>query len=85
MEQKLNNGKSYIEHGHLEHGHDRNNNSGGSRRSGATIWLVIGVVVLIILLILWLTIADLWGDTDVAAQLVTSAAHTGAIPLSSLL
>lgn len=84
MEQKLNNGKAYIEHGHLEHGHDRTS-SGGSGKSGVTIWLVIGVVVLIILLVLWLTIADLWGDTDVAAQLVTSAAHTGAIPLLSLL
>ncbi len=30
-------------------------------------WLVIGALVLIALLIVWLTIADLWGDTDVAA------------------
>lgn len=29
--------------------------------------LAIGVVVLIVLLMLWLTIADLLGDTDVAA------------------
>ncbi len=35
--------------------------------SGTTLWLAIGVVVLIILLMLWLTIADLLGDTDVAA------------------
>lgn len=31
------------------------------------LWLAIGVAILIILLIVWLTIADLWGDTDVAA------------------
>ncbi|HBN64678.1 MAG TPA: hypothetical protein DD424_12215 [Porphyromonadaceae bacterium] len=36
-------------------------------KSGTTLWLAIGVVVLIILLMLWLTIADLLGDTDVAA------------------
>ena len=31
------------------------------------IWLAIGAVVLIVLLFVWLTIADFWGDTDVAA------------------
>lgn len=31
------------------------------------LWAFIGAIALIILLILWLTIADLWGDTDVAA------------------
>ncbi len=31
------------------------------------IWLAIGAVFLIILLIIWLTVADLMGDTDVAA------------------
>ncbi len=36
-------------------------------KKGAVVWLVIGVVVLIILLMLWLTIADIFGDTDVAA------------------
>lgn len=30
-------------------------------------WLYIGVAVLIVLLFVWLSIADLWGDTDVAA------------------
>lgn len=34
------------------------------------IWVGIGAVLLIILLIVWLTIADLWGDTDVAAQVL---------------
>lgn len=31
------------------------------------VWLIIGVAVLIVLLFVWLSIADLWGDTDVAA------------------
>ena len=30
-------------------------------------WLLVGVIVLIVLLLVWLTIADLFGDTDVAA------------------
>ena len=33
-------------------------------------WLVIGVVMLILLLLLWLTFADLFGSTDVAALVV---------------
>lgn len=33
----------------------------------ASIWLIIGAICLIILLILWLTVADFLGDTDVAA------------------
>lgn len=37
------------------------------KKSSTTLWLAIGVVVLIVLLMLWLTIADLLGDTDVAA------------------
>lgn len=37
------------------------------RRKKANTWLVIGVIVLIILLLVWLTMADMWGDTDVAA------------------
>lgn len=36
-------------------------------KSTANIWLVIGVVVLIALLLIWLTAADFFGDTDVAA------------------
>ncbi len=35
--------------------------------SGIKLWLVIGVIMLIILL-LWLTVADMLGDTDVAAR-----------------
>lgn len=32
-----------------------------------SIWLVIGVIVLIGLLLLWLSVAEFFGDTDVAA------------------
>ena len=39
-------------------------------KSGTTVWLVVGVVVLIILLFLWLTIADFFGDTDVVAAIM---------------
>lgn len=44
------------------------------KKNRVNVWLVIGVLILIALLIIWLTIADLWGDTDVAAQ------ATGAFP-----
>ncbi len=43
------------------------------KKSRTPAWLVIGVLVLIILLIIWLTVADLFGDTDVAAQLIIPA------------
>ena len=43
-----------------------------NNRSKASVWLVAGVAVLIILLIVWLTVADLWGDTDVAARAVVN-------------
>lgn len=36
--------------------------------SHINIWLAIGVAVLIVLLILWLTFADLTGNTDVSAN-----------------
>lgn len=36
-------------------------------KKSTKIWLAIGAAVLIILLIIWLTVADLAGDTDVAA------------------
>lgn len=56
---------------YLEHGHPARRRHDKERRSGiqTRVWLTIGAVVLIILLILWLTIADLSGDTDVAARL----------------
>ncbi len=37
------------------------------KHNKVNIWLVIGVIVLIVLLIIWLTVADFTGDTDVAA------------------
>lgn len=36
-------------------------------RAGKSTWIAVGVIVFIILLFIWLTMADLWGDTDVAA------------------
>lgn len=33
-------------------------------------WVAIGAIVLIILLIIWLTMADFFGDTDVAATIL---------------
>ena len=38
-------------------------------KSRRNTWLYIGVAVAILLLLVWLTIADLWGDTDVAAAI----------------
>lgn len=40
------------------------------KRNMGKMWLYIGVAVLILLLIIWLTIADFWGDTDVAADFI---------------
>lgn len=37
--------------------------------SSKNVWLAIGAAVLIILLLVWLTVASLTGDTDVAAML----------------
>lgn len=37
------------------------------RRDKRKFWMYIGVAILILLLIVWLTIASLWEDTDVAA------------------
>lgn len=45
------------------------------KKTKTNVWLAIGVAFLIILLILWLTMADLWGDTDVAAQIAPMAAN----------
>lgn len=38
-----------------------------TKRNQKSLWLAIGAIFLIILLLLWLTFADLSGDTDVAA------------------
>lgn len=40
------------------------------RNNQSKVWVSIGAAVLIILLIAWLTMADLWGDTDVAAMIL---------------
>lgn len=37
--------------------------------SSKNVWLGIGAAILIILLIVWLTVANLSGDTDVAAMI----------------
>lgn len=37
------------------------------RKNRTSIWMLFGVGILILLLLVWLTIADFWGDTDVAA------------------
>lgn len=34
-------------------------------------WIAVGAIILIALLLVWLTMADLWGDTDVAACVTT--------------
>ena len=40
---------------------------GDEKQRKTNMWIIIGVIVLIVLLLVWLTMADLWGDTDVAA------------------
>ena len=42
-------------------------------RNRTSAWVAAGAVFLIILLLVWLTYADLLGDTDVAACLGTAA------------
>lgn len=37
------------------------------KKNKTSLWLVLAVVFLIVLLIIWLTVVDLLGDTDVAA------------------
>lgn len=44
---------------------DTERNNKKSRING---WLLVGVLVLIALLLIWLTVADLFGDTDVVAS-----------------
>ncbi len=40
------------------------------KRKNTALWISIGAIFLIILLLVWLTMADLWGDTDVAAAIM---------------
>lgn len=37
------------------------------KKNQTSLWVAIGAIFLIILLIIWLTVADFTGDTDVAA------------------
>ena len=46
------------------------------KKSRVNVWLVIGVGILVVLLIIWLTIADLNGDTDVAACVVPQLSNS---------
>lgn len=39
------------------------------KKPGTSVWVAIGAIFLILLLIIWLTFADLTGNTDVAAFL----------------
>ncbi len=39
------------------------------KRNHVSVWLAIGAIFLIVLLILWLTVADLTGNTDVTTLL----------------
>lgn len=41
--------------------------SSKKNRNKTSVWVAIGAAFLIILLIIWLTVADFLGDTDVAA------------------
>ncbi len=43
--------------------------STSNKKSRTPVWVAIGAIFLIILLIIWLTFADLTGNTDVAAFL----------------
>lgn len=52
---------------------ERESREGGKKKSRLSMWLILGVVILIALLLVWLTVADLFGDTDVAAQLLDGA------------
>jgi len=39
------------------------------KKNRLSLWLAIGAIFLILLLIVWLTVADITGNTDVAAAL----------------
>lgn len=41
------------------------------RRRKTSVWMLFGVGILILLLLVWLTIADFWSDTDVAADFIS--------------
>ncbi|MBD5331666.1 MAG: hypothetical protein K2M85_01480 [Paramuribaculum sp.] len=53
------------------------------RKSSTSLWVAIGAIILIVLLIVWLTMADFWHDTDVAAFL-TPAGFSQALSFLTL-
>lgn len=57
--------KKFDKHNYDEHELERR-----ERKDRRSFWLYIGVGILILLLIVWLTIASLWEDTDVAAAIL---------------
>lgn len=50
-------------------------NKHNEKKNRNSTWVAIGAIVLIILLLVWLTYADLLGDTDVAAFIPAAAAN----------
>ena len=44
-------------------------------KNKSSLWISIGAIFLIILLLVWLTYADLLGDTDVAAYIGSAAGY----------
>lgn len=45
------------------------------KKKKTSLWLIIGVIVLIGLLLIWLSVADMLGDTDVAAFISAPLAY----------
>lgn len=45
------------------------------KKKKTSVWLIIGVLVLIALLLIWLSVADMLGDTDVAAFISAPIVH----------
>ena len=41
--------------------------SGQERKNKRNLWIYVGVGILVILLLIWMTMASFWEDTDVAA------------------
>lgn len=51
-------------------------NKSKSSAKRTPVWVAVGAIFLVILLILWLTFADLAGDTDVAAYVMPYVSNT---------
>lgn len=49
--------------------------SSNNKKNRASVWVAIGAIFLIVLLIIWLTFADLTGNTDVAAFIAPYIVH----------